>query len=71
MRSGASLAKVERELGDVRHRVSSRERHSANLQSDTANIPLRLDHQGERLDRTEHRLEFVDQRPARREYLEP
>ena len=56
----ASLGKIERELADLRHRVSSIERHLANLQSDVANIHLRLDGQGERLDRIEHRLELVD-----------
>jgi len=58
----AGIGKIERELGDVRHRVSSMERHLANLQSEVANIHLRLDHQGERLARTEPR------RPAAERY---
>ena len=56
----ASLEKIERELGDLRHRVSSVERHLANLQSNVAHIHLRLDGQGERLERIEHCLELVD-----------
>ena len=32
----ATLEKVERDLGDVRHRVGSIERHLANTQSDIA-----------------------------------
>ena len=56
----ATLEKVERDLGDVRHRVGSIERHLAILQSDIANVHLRLDHQGDRLDRIERRLELVD-----------
>ncbi len=56
----SSSGKIERELSDLLHRVSSMERYLANLQSDVANIHLRLDGQGERLDRVEHRLELVD-----------
>ena len=56
----ARLGKIERELAHVRHRVSSMECHVARLQSDVANIHRRLDGQGERLDRIEHRLELVD-----------
>lgn len=55
-----TVEKMEREFGDVRHRVSSMERHLANLQSDIANVHLRLGHQGDRLDRIERRLELVD-----------
>ena len=36
------------------------ERHLANLQTDIGNVYLRLDHQGDRLDRIERRLELVD-----------
>ena len=43
-----TLENIERELGDVRHRVGSMERHLANLQTDIANVHLRLDHQGDR-----------------------
>ena len=56
----ASLGKIEHEFADLRHPVSWMERHLANLQSDVANIHLRLDGQSERLDRIEHRLELVD-----------
>jgi len=49
----------------VRHRVGSMERHLANLQSDIANVHLRLDHQGDRLDRIERRLELVDSQGRR------
>ena len=52
----ASLGKIEHELANLRHRVSSMGRHLANLQSDVANIHPRLDHQGERLDRIEHHI---------------
>ena len=55
-----TLDKVEREFVDVRQRVGSIERHLANLQSDMANVHLRLDHQGDRLDRIERRLELAD-----------
>ncbi|MDE0059322.1 MAG: hypothetical protein OXP07_14465 [Defluviicoccus sp.] len=50
---------VRSELGDVRQRVSSIERHLANLQSDVALVHQRLDHQGERLERIERRLELA------------
>ena len=56
----ATLEKMERELGDVRHGVGSMERHLANMQSDIANVHLRLDHQGGRFDRIERRLELAD-----------
>ena len=56
----ATLEKVDRDLGDLRHRVGSMERHLANLQSDVANVHLRLDDQGDRLDRIERRLELAD-----------
>ena len=36
------------------------ERHLANMQSDIANVHLRLDHQGDRFDRIERRLELAD-----------
>jgi len=56
----ATAEKLKRDLGDVRHRVGSIERHLANLQSDMAHVRLRLDGQGDRLDRIERRLELVD-----------
>ena len=56
----ATVERTERELGDVRRRVGSIEQHLANLQSDVANLHLRLDLQGERLDRIERRLEIAD-----------
>ena len=56
----ATVERTERELGDVRRRVGSIEQHLANLQSDVANLHLRLDHQGERLDRIERLLEIAD-----------
>ena len=56
----ATVENIERELGDVRRRVGSMERHMANLQSDFANVHLRLDHQGDPLDRIERRLDLVD-----------
>ena len=48
----ASLGKIERELADLRH--------LAHLQSDVTHIHLRLDGQGERLDRIGHRRAPVD-----------
>jgi len=56
----ATAEQLEPDLGDVRHRVGSIERHLANLQSDMAHVRLRLDGQGDRLDRIERRLELVD-----------
>ncbi len=51
---------VRTELGDVRQRVSSIERHLANLQGDVALTHQRLDHLGERLERIERRLDLTD-----------
>ena len=48
------------ELGDLRQRVSSIERHLVNLQSDVALVHQRLDHLGERCERIERRLELTD-----------
>ena len=48
------------ELGDLRQRVSSMERHLANLQGDMALVHQRLDHLGERVERIERRLELTD-----------
>ena len=48
------------ELGDLRQRVSSMERHLANLQGDVALVHQRLDHLSERFERIERRLEPND-----------
>ena len=56
----AKVDKIDDDLGDLRQRMSSVERHLANLQGDTANIHERLDRQGARLDRIERRLDLSE-----------
>lgn len=56
----ATVERTEREVCNVRHRVGSIDQHLANLQSDVTNLHLRLDHQGERLDRIERGLEVAE-----------
>ena len=53
------LDEMDNDPGDLRHRMSSVERHPANLQGDVANIHHRPDTVGERPDRIEHRLELT------------
>ncbi len=55
----AQLDDLSRGLGELRGRVSSMERHLANVQTDIAMIHQRLDDQGVRLDRIERRLELT------------
>ena len=63
----STVDRSQRDLGDLRRRDSSVELHLAtidqhlvNLQSDVANVHLRLDRQGERLDCIERRLEIAE-----------
>ncbi len=56
----AKVDKIDDDLGDLRQRMSSVERHMANLQVDVANIHERLDRQGEPLDRIERRLDLSE-----------
>ena len=55
----AQLDDLTRGQSELRGRVSSMERHLANVQSDIALIHQRLDEQGVRLDRIERRLELT------------
>lgn len=55
----AQLDELARGQGELRGRVSSMERHLANVQTDIALIHQRLDEQGIRLDRIERRLELT------------
>ena len=62
----AEVDKIDDDLRDFRQRVSSMERHLANLRSvvapihgDVALVNQRLDRQGERLDRIDRRLDLT------------
>lgn len=59
----AQLDDLSRGLGELRGRVSSMERHLANVQTDIAMIHQRLDEQGIRIERIARRLELTPERP--------
>lgn len=56
----ARMDRLEADMADLKHRLSSLEQQVAGLRMDLAHYSLRQDQHDERLRRIEHRLELRD-----------